>query len=74
MHSFILKAEEQMSLSQSVKHYFGGDGDRWITTGIRDYFPNATYILCPSETRNILAAEKSTHKNLTQTDANKQCQ
>ena len=47
MYNFSLKAEEQMSLSQSVKHYFGADGDRWITTGIRDYFPNATYILCP---------------------------
>ena len=47
MYNFSLKAEEEMSLSQSVRHYFGGDGDRWITTGIRDYFPNATYILCP---------------------------
>jgi len=47
MHSFSLKAEEEMSLSQSQKHYFGGDGDKWITGGIRDYFPNATYILCP---------------------------
>jgi len=46
MHSFSLKAEQELSLSQSVKHYFGADGDRWITSGIRDYFPNATYLLC----------------------------
>ena len=41
MHSFSLKAEEELNLSQSQKHYFGADGDRWITTGIRDYFPEA---------------------------------
>jgi len=46
MYQFSLKAEEELSLSQSQKHYFGGDGDRWITSGIRDYFPNATYLLC----------------------------
>jgi len=46
MHSFSLKAEEELNLSQSQRHYFGGDGDTWITSGIRDYFPNATYLLC----------------------------
>jgi hypothetical protein len=46
MHSFSLKAEEELNLSQSVKHYFGADGDTWITSGIRDYFPEATYLLC----------------------------
>ena len=46
MYHFSLKAEEELSLSQSKRHYFGGDGDRWITSGIRDYFPNATYLLC----------------------------
>jgi len=46
MHSFSLKAEEELALSQSQRHYFGGDGDRWITSGIRDYFPQATYFLC----------------------------
>jgi hypothetical protein len=46
MYNFSLKAEEELCLSQSVKHYFGADGDRWITTGIRDYFPEATYLLC----------------------------
>ena len=46
MHSFSLKAEEELNLSQSQKHYFGADGDRWITSGICDYFPNATYLLC----------------------------
>ena len=46
MHSFSLKAEEELSLSKSKKHYFGGDGDTWITSGIRDCFPQATFILC----------------------------
>jgi hypothetical protein len=46
MYHFSLRAEEELSLSQSKKHYFGADGDRWITAGIRDYFPQATYLLC----------------------------
>ena len=46
MHSFSLIAEEELNLSQSEKHYFGGDGDTWITSGIQDYFPRATFILC----------------------------
>jgi len=46
MYNFSLKAEEELNLSQSKKHYFGADGDRWITSGIRDYFPAATYLLC----------------------------
>ena len=46
MHSFSLIAEEELNLSQSEKHYFGGDGDTWITSGIQDYFPQATFILC----------------------------
>jgi hypothetical protein len=46
MYHFSLKAEEELSLSQSQRHYFGGDGDRWITSGIRDCFPQATYLLC----------------------------
>jgi hypothetical protein len=46
MYSFSLKAEEELAISQSKRHYFGGDGDRWITSGIRDYFPQATYFLC----------------------------
>jgi hypothetical protein len=46
MYNFSLRAEEELSLSQSKRHYFGADGDRWITSGIRDYFPEATYLLC----------------------------
>ena len=45
MYSLSLKAEEDLNLSQSEKHYFGGDGDTWITSGIQDYFPQATLIL-----------------------------
>jgi hypothetical protein len=37
MYNFSLKAEEELNFSQSKRHYFGADGDRWITTGIRDY-------------------------------------
>jgi hypothetical protein len=44
MYSFSLIAEEELSLSQSEKHYFGGDGDTWITSGIRDYFPDAAFL------------------------------
>ena len=66
LYHFSLKAEEQMSLSQSQEHYFGGDGDKWITTGIRDYFPNATYILCPfhlnKRLRESLPANKAEQK------------
>ena len=46
MYNFSLRAEEELNLSQAQRHYFAGDGDRWITGGIRDYFPQATYLLC----------------------------
>ena len=46
LYQFSLKAEEELAISQSKKHYFGADRDRWITSGVRDYFPNATYFLC----------------------------
>jgi hypothetical protein len=46
MYNFSLRAEEELNLSQYKRHYFGADGDRWITSGIREYFPNATYLLC----------------------------
>jgi len=62
MHHFSLKAEEQMSLSQSVQHYFGGDGDKWITGGIWGYFPNATYILCPFHLKKRLRESLSVNK------------
>ena len=39
-------AEERLSLSKVKKVIFGGDGDSWITSGIKDYFSSATYILC----------------------------
>ncbi|GAF87443.1 unnamed protein product, partial [marine sediment metagenome] len=39
-------AEERFSLSKVKKVIFGGDGDSWITSGIKDYFSSATYILC----------------------------
>jgi len=45
MRNLSLQAEERLSLSKVKKVIFGGDGDSWITSGIKDYFPSATYIL-----------------------------
>ena len=45
MEKLSLLAEEKLSLSKAKKVIFGGDGDSWITSGIKDYFPSATYIL-----------------------------
>ncbi|MDP2945698.1 MAG: ISLre2 family transposase [Atribacterota bacterium] len=45
MEKLSLLAEERLSLSKVKKVIFGGDGDSWIISGIKDYFPLATYIL-----------------------------
>jgi hypothetical protein len=45
MEKLSLIAEERLSLSKVKKVLFGGDGDSWITSGIKDYFSSATYIL-----------------------------
>ena len=45
MEKLSLLAEERLSLSKVKKVIFGGDGDSWITSGIKDYFFSATYIL-----------------------------
>ena len=45
MEKLSLLAEERLSLSKVKKVLFGGDGDSWITSGIKDYFSSATYIL-----------------------------
>jgi len=45
MEKLSLLAEERLSLSKVKKVIFGGDGDSWITSGIKDYFSSATYIL-----------------------------
>jgi hypothetical protein len=45
MKKLSLLAEERFSLSKVKKVIFGGDGDSWITSGIKDYFSSATYIL-----------------------------
>jgi hypothetical protein len=45
MRRLSLQAESRLSLSKAKKVIFGGDGDSWITSGIKDYFPLATYIL-----------------------------
>ena len=47
MERLSLLAEERFSLSKVKKVIFGGDGDSWITSGIKDYFSSATYILDP---------------------------
>lgn len=46
MENFSLLAEERLSLSKVKKIIFGGDGDSWIISGVKDYFSSATYILC----------------------------
>ena len=46
MRNLSLQAESRLSLSKVKKVIFGGDGDSWITSGIKDYFFSATYILC----------------------------
>jgi len=46
MRNLSLLAEEKLSLSKAKKILFGGDGDFWIISGIGDYFPSATYLLC----------------------------
>jgi hypothetical protein len=45
MRNLSLLAEERLSLSKVKKVIFGGDGDSWITSGIKDYFSSAIYIL-----------------------------
>jgi len=45
MRNLSLLAEERFPLSKVKKVIFGGDGDSWITSGIKDYFSSATYIL-----------------------------
>jgi hypothetical protein len=45
MRNLSLQAESRLSLSKVKKVILGGDGDSWITSGIKDYFPSAAYIL-----------------------------
>ena len=45
MKKLSLLAEKRLSLSKVKKVIFGGDGDSWITSGIKDYFSSATYLL-----------------------------
>jgi len=47
MEKLSLLAEERLSLSKVKKVLFGGDGDSWIISGIKEYFPNSIYLLCP---------------------------
>ncbi|HBY57835.1 MAG TPA: hypothetical protein DEG96_08275 [Candidatus Atribacteria bacterium] len=46
MEKLSLLAEERLSLSKVKKVLFGGDGDSWIISGIKEYFPNSIYLLC----------------------------
>jgi len=39
-------SERDYGVSVAKKSYFGGDGDTWIRTGQREYFPRAEYLLC----------------------------
>ena len=46
MEELSLLAEERLSISKVKNVLFGGDGDSWIISGVDDYFPSATYLLC----------------------------
>ncbi len=46
MRNLSFQAESRLSLSKVKKILFGGDGDSWITFGIKEYFPNSIYLLC----------------------------
>lgn len=46
MEDLSLVAEKRLSLSEKRRVFFGGDGDMWITRGIKDFFPGAIYLLC----------------------------
>jgi len=41
MRNLSLQAESRLSLYKVKKVIFGGDGDSWITSGIKDYFSSA---------------------------------
>jgi hypothetical protein len=45
MENLSLIAEKRLSLSRAKAIIFGGDGGAYITTGIKDYFPGAIYVL-----------------------------
>lgn len=46
MEELSLMAEKRLNLSRAKKIFFGGDGDRWIKSGIEEFFPGAIYLLC----------------------------
>lgn len=46
MEDLSLIAEKKMALSEGRHIFVGGDGDQWITKGIKDFFPGAKYLLC----------------------------
>jgi len=46
MEELSLLAEEKLSLSKVKRLFFGGDGDSWIISEIKEYFPNSIYLLC----------------------------
>ena len=53
MEKLSLLAEERLSLSKVKKVIFGGDGDSWITSGIKDYFPS-----CHLHSRSLPSLQK----------------
>jgi len=46
MEDLSLIAERKLSISKAKALIFGGDGGSYITSGIRDYFVGAIYVLC----------------------------
>jgi len=59
-------SERDYGLSGVKKSYFGGDGDQWIRSGQKEYFPNAEYLLCLyhlfKRLREAFPGKKEKHK------------
>ncbi len=61
-------SERDYGLSAVKKSYFGGDGDRWIRSGQKEYFPASEYLLCLyhlfKRLREAFPGQKETQKHL----------
>jgi len=65
---FSCLSERIFGTSLVKKSYFGGDGDRWIREGKKEYFGNSEYLLCPfhlfRNLRRALPGKKKIHNKL----------
>ena len=65
---FSCLSESRLGTSLAKKSYLGGDGDRWIREGRKEYFGNSEYLLCSfhlfRNLRRALPGKKKLHKKL----------